>query len=237
MSDVHLHNGLRYSVNSEGRCDWYNCTHNVYNSFDAPEVDYEATRDANDDDSGPTYREMLDRMTENMDREYIDSMRKRIDEDIEKAKLLDASREQALSMIGKVWAGNAGPELFQLMNNGRYVDAYVMAKAKVDKQDEELLAREAEAGYNVEELRPRVGMRVSYHGEGDYRIVEIDKYDDDPGWIKLDNGWEVDFYHCCELLANGPCPVCGEVAGFHNDDMHRKDIDPKYLKEKGWHLK
>lgn len=42
MSDVHLHNGLPYSVNSEGRCDWYNCTHNVYNSFDEPEVDYEA---------------------------------------------------------------------------------------------------------------------------------------------------------------------------------------------------
>lgn len=36
---------------------------------------------------------------------------------------------------------------------------------------------------------------------------------------------------------NGPCPVCGESGGFHNDDMHRNNIDPKYLLEKGWHQK
>ena len=34
---VHVHNGIDYSVNSEGRCDWHACTHNVYNSFDDPE--------------------------------------------------------------------------------------------------------------------------------------------------------------------------------------------------------
>lgn len=34
---VHVHNGIDYSVNSEGRCDWHACTHNVYNSFDEPE--------------------------------------------------------------------------------------------------------------------------------------------------------------------------------------------------------
>lgn len=40
-----------------------------------------------------------------------------------------------------------------------------------------------------------------------------------------------------EDKANGPCPVCGEPNGFHNDDVHRKDIDPKYLLKKGWHQK
>lgn len=37
----HVHNGIRYSVNSvDGaeRCDWYSCTYNVYNSFDEPET-------------------------------------------------------------------------------------------------------------------------------------------------------------------------------------------------------
>lgn len=34
---IHVHNGIRYNVNVEGRCDWYSCTHNVYNSFDEPE--------------------------------------------------------------------------------------------------------------------------------------------------------------------------------------------------------
>lgn len=36
-------------------------------------------------------------------------------------------------------------------------------------------------------------------------------------------------------LANGPCPVCGEADGFHDDSKHRNNIDPKYLLEKGWH--
>lgn len=35
---VHVHNGIDYSVNPEGRCDWHSCTHNVYNSFDEPEM-------------------------------------------------------------------------------------------------------------------------------------------------------------------------------------------------------
>lgn len=47
---AHLHNnGIRYSVNSEGRCDWYTCTHNVYDSFDDPELIITAAND-NDDD-------------------------------------------------------------------------------------------------------------------------------------------------------------------------------------------
>lgn len=35
--------------------------------------------------------------------------------------------------------------------------------------------------------------------------------------------------------ANGPCPVCGESNGFHNDDMHRINIPADKLLEKGWH--
>lgn len=34
---AHMHHDVRYSVNSEGRCSWYTCTNNVYNSFDKPE--------------------------------------------------------------------------------------------------------------------------------------------------------------------------------------------------------
>lgn len=37
---IHVHNGIRYSVNvvsGAERCDWYLCTYNVYNSFDEPE--------------------------------------------------------------------------------------------------------------------------------------------------------------------------------------------------------
>lgn len=35
--------------------------------------------------------------------------------------------------------------------------------------------------------------------------------------------------------ANGPCPTCGETDGFHDDNQHRNNIDPKYLLERGWH--
>lgn len=37
------------------------------------------------------------------------------------------------------------------------------------------------------------------------------------------------------LMINNPCPICAQPFGFHNEDMHRNNIDPKYLKEKGWH--
>lgn len=38
--------------------------------------------------------------------------------------------------------------------------------------------------------------------------------------------------------ANGPCPVCSEANGFHNEGTHRRVwIDTKYLLEKGWHQK
>lgn len=39
------------------------------------------------------------------------------------------------------------------------------------------------------------------------------------------------------LMINKPCPVCAQPYGFHNDEVHRKDIDPKYLLEKVWHQK
>lgn len=48
----------------------------------------------------------------------------------------DVTRDDALSMIGKVWAGNAGDELFRLFENGDYQAAYDLAKAKVDEQKE-----------------------------------------------------------------------------------------------------
>lgn len=35
---VHKHHGIFYSVNVDGRCSWYLCTHNVYDSFDEPEL-------------------------------------------------------------------------------------------------------------------------------------------------------------------------------------------------------
>lgn len=47
---IHVHNGIRYSVNlvsGAERCDWYSCTYNVYNSFDEPEqvivIDHDVT--------------------------------------------------------------------------------------------------------------------------------------------------------------------------------------------------
>lgn len=51
---VHVHNGIDYSVNPEGRCDWHACTHNVYNSFDEPEMVKEVmiTITLNEDDMG-----------------------------------------------------------------------------------------------------------------------------------------------------------------------------------------
>lgn len=50
---VHVHNGIDYLVNSEGRCDWHSCTHNVYNSFDNPErVKVVRTITLNADDMG-----------------------------------------------------------------------------------------------------------------------------------------------------------------------------------------
>jgi len=37
MIIAHAHHGNTYSVDTDGRCDWTNCTHNVYDSFDAPD--------------------------------------------------------------------------------------------------------------------------------------------------------------------------------------------------------
>lgn len=34
----HTHHGIKYRLNSEERCEWYNCSHNVYNG-DYPELD------------------------------------------------------------------------------------------------------------------------------------------------------------------------------------------------------
>lgn len=103
----------------------------------------------------------------------------------------EVTREQALSMIGKVWAGNAGDELFRLFDAGNYKATFDVAKAKVAEQER-----------LVDEVQ-----EVYYHGP-----------DQSP-----------------RLMFNTPCPVCGEPDGFHNEDVHRKNIDPKYLLEKGWH--
>lgn len=48
----------------------------------------------------------------------------------------DVTRDEALSMIGKVWAGNAGNELFSLFNYGDYQAAYDLARTKVNEQNE-----------------------------------------------------------------------------------------------------
>lgn len=144
-SDVHLHNGLRYSVNSEGRCDWYNCTHNVYNSFDEPEVDYE---------------------------------------------------KDALSPR----------EIWDIHNEG----------------------------FDPE---PQVGMMVC---DCRYKHQRIKAIDTDGDTVTLEDDHVCSFNHCCDPVPHDwshPCPVCREGGGFHNDDTHRKNIDPKYLLEKGWHQK
>lgn len=90
----------------------------------------------------------------------------------------------------------------------------------------------------VPRLLPHIGMKVCYHDDYHGVIVEIL----DAGDVKLDNGQVADFRNCCVPLPHSleygtahACPTCGEYLGFHGDAMHRKDIDPKYLKEKGWH--
>ncbi len=50
MIVAHVHNGIRYSLYDNcgaTRCEWYNCTYNVYDSFDAPER--EITTDDNEE--------------------------------------------------------------------------------------------------------------------------------------------------------------------------------------------
>lgn len=37
MIIVHVHHTIAYQVDAEGRCEWHNCTSNVYDSFDEPE--------------------------------------------------------------------------------------------------------------------------------------------------------------------------------------------------------
>lgn len=79
-----------------------------------PEENYAWVGDANDDDNAP-------------------------DAEVEPGgvapEMSEITREEALTMIGKVWAGNAGDELFRLFESGDYKAAFDMAKAKVDEQD------------------------------------------------------------------------------------------------------
>lgn len=140
-------------------------------------------------------------------------------------------------MIGKVWAGNVGDELFGLFHTGNYKAAFAMAKAKVDEQ--EMLVAEAEEGYDVDKMVPRklphIGMMVCDCRYKHLKIAAIDENGDD---ITLEDGQTCSYSHCIDNVPHvwaHPCPVCREGGGFHNDDMHRKNIDPKYLLEKGWH--
>lgn len=48
----------------------------------------------------------------------------------------EVTRDQALSMIGKLWAGRAGEEVFNLFENGDYQAAYELASAKVEEQEQ-----------------------------------------------------------------------------------------------------
>lgn len=50
----------------------------------------------------------------------------------------EVSRDEALAVIGKVWAGNAGDDLWRAFNAGDYAKARDIAARKVAAQGEEL---------------------------------------------------------------------------------------------------
>lgn len=174
---VHVHNGIRYSVNSEGRCDWYSCTHNVYNSFDEPEsVEVMRTITLNDDD-----------------------MR----EPCEHNDLYTCGH------CNRSWCGTCNPT-----PSARCPFEY--EHEYEDEPDADFPYRD-DADDEVKSRSP------------DYEAEFLDAA------IVNDIVRENTLRNQVNPQANGPCPTCGEPNGFHDDNMHRKNIDPKYLLEKGWH--
>ena len=87
----------------------------------------------------------------------------------------------------------------------------------------------------TESRMPQVGELVCHHDASHSRIVSIE---DDGDTVTLENGETGSYHHCMEPAPHDDfshrCPICGLFDGFHDDALHRNNIDPMYLKEKGW---
>lgn len=191
---VHVHNGIRYSVNSEGRCDWYSCTHNVYNSFDEPEsVEVMRIITLNEHDMGCEHSPN-DRVT--------------------------------CGTCQRSWCDICNPT-----PSARCLFEYEHDDVFEDEEDDKVYSP---FGRDKRSVQITEEDAVELLLDGEYvKFRPVSELL--PPYSKRD----IEF--CDAMLshrtskANGPCPVCGEFGGFHNDAKHRNNIPADKLLEKGWH--
>lgn len=222
---VHVHNGIRYSVNSEGRCDWYSCTHNVYNSFDEPEsIEVMRIITLNEHDMGCEHSPN-DRVTcGTCQRSWCD-----ICNPTPSARCLFEYEHD---------------DVFEYEEDDKVYSPFGRDKrsVRITEEDAQKLRNYAEVALSeVNRPKPEVGMVVCDCKYKHQKIVEV--FHEDGDTIKLEDGSYCSYFHCTNNVPHfdwdhpsGPCPTCGAFGGFHNDAKHQEiNIDPKYLKDKGWH--